>query len=257
MKKQLLFGLIFMVLSVSYAQKDTLIYTYSEEVSDSADEKYEKFWDKWFPQMTEVEELWKLSFHFVPDALIPSTVSFFVSSAYENRIKKNFYYEIGISAPTVLWNTEEFGYLYAGTAWSDIRYYYSIQRSRKRGKRAHSLFGNYIALGLTLYASNFYLDYENTPYKSDIHDKIYYDSRNEIEGYSNILLGSRHLKGYMIMPTIKYGLQRKMWDFGYLEVFWAYGIGKSFYRNVLYQNFTAQFNVGFDLIYLHDKWLKK
>jgi hypothetical protein len=229
-----------------YAQTDTIIYSATENI-DSTENKYEKIGNLLFPSMIEVDRLWKLNLY--SSNTLPA-----LSMALEKKVKKKVFYEVGIAAPTILWKTNELGYIYAATAWFDLRFYHGFRRLRRKGEMAHSLFGNYVAIGLTAYASNLYLDYENKPQKHDIEDNI---NGTEVIVNRNFLIGNRQVKGYMIFPTVKYGCQRRVSDFGYINLFLAYGIGKSFSDRVLYQNLVLVFNFGLDIPSSYKKWIKR
>jgi hypothetical protein len=197
--------------------------------------------------MNEVNSMWKLNVLTVWDPPF--------SIAYERRIKNNIYYEAKL-APTILWNTKELGWVYAGYASYDVRYYHGFRRLRKRGKPAHSLFGNFVSLGMNFYLSNLYMFYDNSPLKDDIRANIDYIPEHYYVDPTT-LYGKKHTKGYMFMPTIKYGIQRRLFEIGYIELIFGYGIGKSFSSNVLYQNFIGELNLGLNLVGFYNELINK
>jgi len=190
--------IILLILSLNtVAQTDTIVITKTDTVfvQEKQDLMYKFFVEN---RVKETNHLWKLSF--IDLALVKPNVG------YEHRLGRSWSVE-GFASAGNIGNVElEFEGSGIVPQLMDIsafvmeieqqfKYYYNLTRRKKLGKRADGFRGNYLA-------SSFWYKYSTRPSTNDYHSY------------------SEHLsRGYQYNAGIKYGLQRRIGNIGYLDFY--------------------------------------
>jgi hypothetical protein len=181
-----------------YAQQDSVTYTYAEV--DSFDQKYDPLYRMFLADKSkETKQLWKT------DLVLLSQLT--PNLYYERKIGNNFSSNTGLNfmlnrtngimfyPDTTLYNKT---YRIKFQITEGIRYYHNFKKREQLGKRTSGFSGNFIELeGKFEYTTFLYQ-------KTEVLN--YYMSNTRI--------------------TLKYGLQRRIGNIGYIEP--SLGIGESF-----------------------------
>jgi hypothetical protein len=178
---------------------------------DSIDAKYDRIYKYFIEDKKEIKHLWKVNI---------VNFSFFAPNiVYEQKIGKSFSSETYLKLGTFA-NYNNFQYYsYGFFVNQGIKYYYNIKKRELKGKRTNGFNGNYFALvGFYGHVRNVHPDSSSIP---------------------------EHLSNYGL--ALRYGLQRRLGNIGYIEPFVQMG-GINYSNNTGF-HFTMSIglNAGFSL----------